>query len=91
VFVGAHPSRDEHLEPVEVFEGGADGFRASQFEPHVGYAADIDLHGGTKVCGVIVAVSPTSLIIELWDSTLHATDGELSTLAIDSVARITIP
>jgi|SRR5580704_9617439 hypothetical protein len=90
VFLGAHPNRDEGLEPIEVLNAGTEGLRADQIEPHVGYAADIDLHGGTKLCGVIVAVSTTSLIIERWDSVIHATNGELSTVAIDSVARISI-
>jgi hypothetical protein len=74
-----------------MLEAGTEGFRADQLERHVGYVADIDLHGGTKLCGVIVAVSTTSLIIERWDSTIHATNGELSTHAIDSVARISLP
>jgi hypothetical protein len=91
VFVGGHWNRDEGREPIEVVEAGTDGFRADQLESHVGYAADIDLRSGAKLCGVIVAVSATSLIIEPWDSTIHATNGELLTLAIDSVTRISIP
>jgi hypothetical protein len=91
VFVGAQPSRDGDPESIEVFEAGADGFRSDQLETYVGYLADIDLHTGMKLCGVIVAVSATSLIIEGWDSTIHATNGELSTLSIDSAARIRIP
>jgi hypothetical protein len=83
-------NRDEGLEPVEVLDAGTDGFRADQLERHVGYVADIDLHNGTKICAVIVAVSGTSLIIEGWDSTIHATDGELSTLAVDSVTRMSL-
>jgi hypothetical protein len=73
-----------------VIEAGADGFRTDQLESHVGYAADIDFHSGAKLCGVIVAVTPTSLIIEGWDSMIHATDGDLSTCATDSVTRISI-
>ena len=91
VFVRGHPSRDEGFEPPEVLEAGTDGFRADELKRHVGFAAEIDLHGGSKLCGVIVAVSATSLIIEHWDSRIHATNGGLSTLAIDSVERISIP
>ena len=81
----------ESREPPEVLESGTDGFGMEQLERHVGYAADIDLEGGTKFCGVIVAVSTTALIIEGWDSTINATNGELSTLASDSILRISIP
>lgn len=86
-----HPNSGEGLEPTELLEAGAEGFKADQLERHVGYVADIDLRSGTNLCGVIVAVSPTSLIIECWDSAIHATNGELSTLAIDSVRRISLP
>lgn len=88
--VGAHPSGDGDLEPSEVLDAGSDGFRADQLERHVGYTADIDLYGGMKLCGVIIAVSTTSLIIESWDSNFHTTNGELSTLAINSVTRISL-
>jgi hypothetical protein len=88
--VGEHSSAHEGREAAEVLEAGTAGFTADQIEPHVGYAADIDLHSGTKLCAVIVAVSATSLIIEGWDSTIQYTNGELSTLAINSVARIGI-
>jgi hypothetical protein len=90
VYVRAHSSKDEIIEPVEVLEVGTGGFRADELERHVGYAADIDLHNGTKLCGVILAVSATSLIIEAWDSAIHFTNGELSRVAINSVTRISL-
>lgn len=91
VLVGGNSSRDEDREPLEVLEAGTDGFRADQLERHVGYVTDIDLHNGAKLCGVIVAVSASSLIIEDWDSMVHATNGDLSTLAFESMTRISIP
>ena len=89
--MGAHSSGDDSLEPTEVLEAGAAGFTPDQLEPHVGYVADIDLHDESKISGLILAVSSTSLIIEGWDSVVHATSGDLSTLAIEDVVRISIP
>ena len=89
--MGAQSTGDECLEPAEVLEAGAAGFTADQLEPHVDYVADIYLQNESKISGLIVAVSSTSLIIEDWDSMLHRTNGDLSTLAIKDVARISIP
>jgi hypothetical protein len=84
-------SGDEGPEATEVLEAGTEGFTLAQLERHVGFVAGLDLISGKKLCGVIVAVSATSLMIEGWDSTIHATNGNLETVAIDSVRRIVIP
>jgi hypothetical protein len=89
--VVAHSNKDEGLEPIEVIEAGVEGFRADQLERYVGYVATIDLNHGPQLCGVIVAVSATSLIIERWDPALRATYGDFSKLDIDSVRRISLP
>jgi hypothetical protein len=89
--VVVHSNKDDDLEPVEVQEADVHEFAAEQLERHVGFVADVVLIDETKLSGVIIAVSATSLIIESWDSGTHAINGDLSTIAIESVRRVSIP
>jgi hypothetical protein len=84
-------NRNEWLEPTEVIEVGEPGFAQERLESYVGYAADIMLVDGHQLSGVIVAVSATALIVECWDSVSHRANGDLSTVAIGLLQRISIP
>jgi hypothetical protein len=86
-----HSSRDDWLEPTEVIEAGHPGFAQQRLERYVGYVADMILLDGSQLSGTIVAVSATCLIIECWNSTTHETNGDLSTVAIDTLQRVSIP
>jgi hypothetical protein len=89
--VVAHSSWDDGLEPVEVIEARAGGFAIDQLERQIGFVALIDLINGTQLTGVIRCVSATSLIIECWDSSTHTTNGDLSTVTIEAVRRVSVP
>jgi hypothetical protein len=91
LLVERQPGWGDGLRPTEVIEVDVSGFRVDQLERQVGFVSDITLQDETSLTGLIVAVSEIALILEGWDSTRGVPDGELSTLAIDTVRRIHLP
>jgi hypothetical protein len=66
------------------------GFVSEQIEDHVGYVADFTLADAARISGVIVAVTRDALILEIWDPSVPGTNGDLITVDLKRISRISI-
>jgi hypothetical protein len=57
----------------------------------VGLVADVTLINGTECSAVLIAMSATALILDLWDGSRRSPAGDPFTLELSSVAEVVVP
>jgi hypothetical protein len=85
-----HPRSHKDGEPEVIdLEFGVER-AVSDLRRSLGMVVTIEMREGDALCGVLGAVTADVLILEHWDESTHAPDGDPFTVSIDQMRRILV-